>query len=205
MRGQGVASRPSLLNLDAFETRLGRIAGGWGEDPDGKPMGFHIVELPGSPDSGFATYATLGLSSHWLSDRRGGADRRIEFVVRGFEPDGQRWGPTVLAQIGRRVLDAHEAALRGDLFRPVGPLLPGAMTEAAFCTIPYFLPDPLRPLVTEAGQDEVELLWLAPITTEEARFARSRDWAELETLIEAEPQRLYDVTRRSLVPDFARS
>jgi len=83
------------------------------------------------------------------------------------------------------MIDRDFAVLRGDCIGPRGPLRPGSRFEALYCTSPIFLDEADHSMVDEAGRD-VALVWVLPVTSEEAGLRRDAGWEVLEDRLEAD-------------------
>lgn len=71
----------SLL-IAHLESRLGKIQSGWTRDPEGADLPFRVAEFRGGGQLvGSTSYATVGLSRHYLPSPSGGREMSMELTI----------------------------------------------------------------------------------------------------------------------------
>lgn len=163
--------------MDHLERHLGQIEVGWSRDADGFTMPFQIVRFAPPSLAGFAVFSTLGLSEARLASRRSDKLIRHEFVM--VVPDRLRDGPVpgILQQVAVDVVASGSALLRGDVIGPRGPLFAMSRMEALYAAIPVFMPDDF------GACGDVVMVWLVPISRNEAEFIEAKGWPAFEDLL----------------------
>lgn len=181
--------------VEHLERYLGEIDAGWSRDADGNEMPFQIVRFPRGSGSGTISFATLGLSRYPLRSTSGKEIRQELLMI---IPDDLRDGPIpgLLQQIGKEELAVGRPLLRGEAIGPRGELIPGSAMEAMYAAIPVYLPDDFA--VYEGDDGQVAVVWLVPISADEAIYVRTHGWRAFEDrLVENDPD-LTDFFRPSL-------
>lgn len=182
---------------DHLERFLGTIRSGWTKDAEGRKMPFSVAEFSNGPRSNTVTFSTLGLSKVPLHAVTALTHVYEELVI--VVPDSLRVGPVpgILQQIGQEAISRGRAVLRGDMIGPRGPLFsPDSQMEAFYAANPLCFPDEFASY--REGDREVVLLWLMPISRNEAEFVRAHGWSRFEDeLVKAELD-LTDLRRRTL-------
>lgn len=181
--------------VDHLEGYLGEIEVGWSRDADGHEMPFQVVRFPGGSGSGTVSFATLGLSRYPLASSSG---KEIRHELLMIVPDGLRDGPIpgLLQQIGTEVLAAARPLLRGEVIGPRGELVAGSRMEAVYVAIPVYLPEDFA--VYEGDGERVAVVWLVPISAEEASFVKANGWRAFEERLAQSDPDLTDLFRPSL-------
>ena len=178
--------------LEHIETCLGPIQSGarLREGVDG-------VRFRDRPHDGATAFLTLGLSHHVFGQRHG-VGVRIEFLLACRDEFVESLNPlSVLADVCDEVVPAHSAPSRGTVFGPRGRFFEGSEMEALYCGAPVYFPDALG---TFSGFPEpLVLIWLVPITRQEAFYVHTRGWKAFEDLLEGFDPDLLDLQRPSLV------
>lgn len=160
-------------------------------------MPFQVVRFKGLALPGCVAFATVGLSDRPLPSRRSSKAIRHEFMI--IVPERLAHGPLpgLLQQVGGEVLHTGSALLRGDVLGPKGALFAMSSMEALYAAIPVYLPDDFASCEIEDGS-EVAIVWLVPISRDEADYVQARGWdAFEERLVAADPD-LTDVDREPL-------
>lgn len=180
-----------------LENNLGDILCGWSEDEEGKEYPFQIVKFSKGPFEGTTTYATLGLSSHILSNGDK-PDIRQELLMISDANFGDEHIPAILNQIGMSILQQHSALLRGEVIGPYGPLFEHSALEALYSSVPVYFPDEFH-MYEADGEYPIIMTWLIPITSEEAAYVDFQGWEKFEDLLEQSDPNLVDFQRKSIV------
>jgi Suppressor of fused protein (SUFU) len=182
---------------DHLERFLGIIRGGWTKDADGRKMPFSVVEFANGPRPNTATFSTLGLSKMPLHAETALTHVYQELVI--VVPDWLRVGPVpgILQQIGQEAIRSGRAVLRGDVIGPRGPLFSAdSKMEALYATNPVCFPDEFASY--RAGDRDVVLVWLMPISRNEAEYVRAHGWSRFEEELVKADLDLTDLLRRTL-------
>lgn len=165
-----------------LEGHLGEIEAGWSQDGEGVAPPFKVVRFGSGPVPGRVVFSTLGLSDAALPSRNSDRLIRHEFVM--IVQDRLRNGPVpgLLQQIAREVLASGFALSRGDVIGPRGPVFAMSQMEAFYAAIPVFLPDAF------GSCGDVVMVWLVPISRNEANFVHDKGWSAFEDmLVDADP------------------
>lgn len=175
--------------IAALEQDFGPIQEGWTVPVEGHSHTLQIVRLEAW--DGHITYATLGLSQFPLSSPSGQRRLHLELLMRFRREQPGDWPRTPICNLALEMIGRDLAVVRGDCIGPRGPLRPGSKFEALYCTSPVFLEDARHMLIDEAGRG-IALVWVVPVTAEEARLRRDRGWDALEDRLDAEFGTLFD-------------
>lgn len=180
-----------------LEQRLGPIQRGWTHDENDAAVPFTVAKMtsPTTPD--LVSYATLGLGRFPLHGRRGNEIMSMEFVVSFRSTTDEIWAPKVLQLFGQAVIESGKALLRGNVIGPFGRTFgDDSPFRWLYASSPVYWDDQFA-ACRENGRDIV-IVWLVPISDDEAGFVRSHGWPAFEDgLIDAQPD-LYDLQRRSI-------
>ena len=155
-----------------------------------------MVRYEVSPSDGIAAYSTLGLSKHELESRASGECFRLELLMIVPDDVQQDLVYSRIDQVSEMLLDAHRAILRGQIIGPSGPLFPNSDMTALYASLPVLLPDEFA--VFHGSDGDVAIVWLIPISTEEAEFVLGNGWRKFEDELVAQAPNLIDVWRPSL-------
>jgi hypothetical protein len=191
-----MTSTPTLP--EHLETLVGPIEGGWTNDADGHAMPFQIVRLRWRSMPSHYVFATLGLSAIPLRSRvQEGKTIRQELLIAVPAAFGKRTVPALLHQVGSELLSGGEAILRGDVVGPRGPLFEAApRLEALYASAPVIFPDAFATFRGASG--DTVMVWLVPITHDEAHFVQTRGWSAFEDELVRNQPDLTDVGRESI-------
>lgn len=163
---------------------------------DAQP-GLSVLRFVDQPNAGAVTYTTLGLSKTDLHQERGHVRQELLISIRDEGESFRAAG--VLPAIADQLLTSGHALLRGEVLGPAGPVLPGASVHAFLCWEPVYFDDDLGEY-TEAGDDvPIVIIWLAPLTADEAAFAQAQGWPALSDVLEATDPDLLDWNRPTVV------
>jgi hypothetical protein len=158
--------------------------------------GIQAVIVDGHPTLEATSYLTLGLSDHVLTGPSGRQFRQ-ELLGASYTRFAELNPDANLLKIAHDLLQAHRAALRGEVIGPAGPIVHGSSLEAYYCSLPAYFSDDL---VTFRGSvPATTFIWLVPITHPEAHYVWEQGWAKFEDLLVERDPDLLDLTRPSLV------
>jgi hypothetical protein len=189
-----------------FEQFLGPIASGWMKDPDGSHLPFQVVRYARGPDIGSVAYSTLGFSRRPLPSADGTLLRQ-EFVVLATKSLPVEYVLGMVRDVAVTAAANGRAPQQGDVFGPVPPPVPNSSMVAAYAAMPVYFDDAFATHQNPSGE-VVEVVWLVPITTTEARYVRSHGWEGFEDLLADQDPDLVDVYRAEvelpadLLPDL---
>jgi hypothetical protein len=113
--------------------------------------------------------------------------------------DGDRLAGMVshLYQVGTEMLQGHEGVLRGQVIGPRGPLWADSKLEALYCARPVYLPEEFASCALGNGEACV-VVWLVPITREEAVYVHTHGWPAFERALVAQNPDLLDAHRSAM-------
>jgi hypothetical protein len=158
---------------------------------------FQVLSFRGTPVPEATTIATAGLSGHILEQPRGPKIRQ-EFVACTYHKNANEEFAGIIDHVGRQILLEHKALLRGEVLGPAGPIVPGSTLEALLCASPWYWEDDgfsrysgLTPAVL--------IVWLVPISCDEANFIQNNGIDVFEDLIAKREPDLFDLGRLSIV------
>ncbi|MFC6153094.1 suppressor of fused domain protein [Nocardioides yefusunii] len=215
----GEVVAPGVSGLVAhFERFLGPGTSGWMKSNSGELLPFQVVRWTRGPDVGSVAYSTLGLSRNVLAAGPSGDPTpvRQELVVMVTKSLPVEYVLGVFVDAAHVALSTGRALRRGSVLGPVQPVLPltpspaapaaptapvrprsgiwGSEVSALYVADPVYLPDEFARFAGEGGPD-VQVLWLVPITSAEARFVREQGWEAFEDLLVDQDPDLVDVFR----------
>lgn len=179
--------------VEHLESHLGPIASGW--KAAGGPTPFHILRFADQPQRGATTFTTLGLSNSILELPKNRFVRQ-EFIFSAHDRYKPRIISSILVEIGEFVHKSGKALLRGDLAGTFEAILPSASTRVIYCTVPVMFRSDLSTF-SESVPPTV-LVWLIPITIEEANFVKEKGWSKFEDLLERHDVDFWDLDRKSI-------
>jgi hypothetical protein len=153
------------------------------------------------PVAGSSSFMTLGLSHHVLK-QGSGKGIRIELVIACRDNFVESLSPlSILADVADRVAATHVAPARGTVLGPAGRFSPRFPMEALYCCNPVYFDDGLAQF--SGFSEPLVIIWLVPITPEEALYVRESGWNAFEYLLETANPDLLDLERPSLVESDA--
>jgi Suppressor of fused protein (SUFU) len=153
--------------------------------------GLQILEVGGGPRTGLTTYVTLGC---WEAVQAGGEG--VEFVLSAREPDIAH--AATLASVAARHCSTPQQRLDRGSVVPLGkPWTPGSTCDRLLVTLPY----PYGPDFEWCRwrRNSARLLWLMPITPEEAAYVAEYGVDALERRFEESQVHFADPERPSVV------
>jgi len=118
------------------ERHLGKIARRSYVSSDG---GVQAVIVESRPTDDATSYVTLGLSNHVLA-AASGRQVRQELLGASYSRFAELNPEANLLTVAHNLLEAHRAALRGNVIGPAGPITPGSSLEAYYCAPPPISP-----------------------------------------------------------------
>ena len=182
---------PLIRHLESF---LGPIDAGFRVEEADRPPGVQIVRFRNAPSAGATTFSTLGLSSHWLHQRKGRPVRmELLFACRAIQEPVNI--AALMLQVAGEALATHRAFSRGDCIGPRGRLFSAHTLEALYVGNPVYFPDELVSLNLDSTP--VIFAWLIPVSLAEARLCREDGWRVLEQRIADVDPDLLDLDRPS--------
>jgi suppressor of fused protein SUFU len=191
-----VAEQESLIGH--LERYLGEIECGWTRSPDGEKMPFQVARCRGGILEGTAAYCTIGLSKFSLCSVKSSRNIKQELLIFVREPCDAPNVPAVLQQLAAASLHHESPYLRGEIIERSNPMFRGKNFVAFYAAAPFLLPDEFG-VVTGKTEDDVVLVWMIPITADEAAFVREFGWREFENLIQARQVDLSSLNRESIL------
>ena len=182
--------------IDHLESWLGPIESGWTRDADGNPTPFPVVLFPNGPRPDSVTFATLGMNRYSFKSR--GDGRHVHQELMMSVPDALRHGPIpgMLQTVAGEVQESGIAVTHGDVFGPRGALVSGSTLEALYATTPPF---PEEFATYQERERRIEIVWLAPISHDEAHLVWESGAAAFDALIRDRAPDLVDIYRPSIV------
>lgn len=187
--------------IDHIEAHLGPIRRKF-SGPIGKlEAATGLLSFEGRPFDEATTVLTCGLSHHPL-EQDSGRGIRQELVMCGFTESVGSEFANVLDRVSSDFLEIHKPLKRGQVIGPRGPLLKGASVEALVCAEPWYWEDSFG--YFDQVDPPIVIVWLIPVTPDEAFFIRERGLDAFEKIIDDEGIDLLDFTRDSAraVSDF---
>lgn len=179
-----------------FEHHLGplvRITEGHRSD-DGRPGDCLIATFADQPAEGAFTLVTVGLSDEPLLAPEG-EKVRLELLICGWENALDDRLCAVLLAFAQKLRDEGETANAGDLIELDEPLSDAGDLHHVFLYPPTYHPEELETVPAAAGEDEIEILWLIPVTAEEASKIREEGPEAFEQYLAANDPDLLDFGR----------
>lgn len=125
------------------------------------------------------------------------ADERHRFEFFILSPTETAAHVETLAMIANFHADPRYALHLGSTVNIGRPWIEGSAADNLLVSLPYPYGPGLEWCDTPTGK--VQMLWLVPITSAEAAFARARGTAALEELLEKSDENVIAADRRSLV------
>lgn len=177
-----------------LEAHLGTIARGWSDENHHQTPS--VVRFDNVPEKQVATFSTLGLSAHILK-MRDAREVREEFILAVRQPIPQEQILLFIFAAADGLLTDHRALLRGELIGDGTPIVPGSSCSYAYSAIPTLFADTFH--VDESTTPPTVMVWLIPITAQEATYVKVSGWDAFETLLEERQPDLFDLARGSIV------
>ncbi|MCB0918705.1 MAG: suppressor of fused domain protein [Actinobacteria bacterium] len=184
--------------VEHLERHLGPISYGWATEADGERLPFQVARFDLVPIQGVTAYSTVGFGRFPLHSTASGSRMRLELLmmVQADQADGPF--PAILQDLAGELLSSGHAILRGDVIGPRGPLISGSDMQALYAARPVYLPDEFATAYEDG--ESVNIVWMVPITEDEAVFVADQGWSAFEDLLVERDPELTDFNRSSLVP-----
>lgn len=180
-----------------FEQFLGPIASGWMKDSSGEQLPFQVVRYAHGPDVGSVAYSTLGLSRRTFAAKDGTGVRQ-ELVILATKSLPVEYVLNVVRDVAASMAERNHALRQGEVLGPVPPPVPRSAMVAVYAALPVYFDDSFATHVSASGE-QVELVWVVPVTQPEAQFVRSHGWEAFEDLLADQDPDLVDVFRAEMV------
>jgi hypothetical protein len=162
-------------------------------DPSsGRPAAFRVATFDDQPVESAFTLVTLGLCERALRDDEHTV--RQELVVcawNAFRDDALRH---LLFALGDFIAGSGDAAAPGMVYELPEPFVSGRQWEHLFAFQPLYHDQRLGPF------EDVQFVWLIPITAEESAFIDANGPESFDALLEEHDPDLLDLSRDSVVP-----
>ena len=182
--------------IEHLERYLGPIQAGaqLGEGVQG-------VQFRECPSAGSSSFMILGLSDH-VFKQASGQGIRIEFVIACGNEFVESLNPlSILADVSDRIASTHVAPARGTVLGPAGRFSPQFQMEALYCCNPVYFDAGFAEF--SGFPEPLVIIWLVPITPEEALYVQESGWDAFEDLLQSADPDLLDLERPALVESDA--
>jgi len=183
--------------IDHLERYLGPLAADYRDAPPGERWTVRVGRFDRPPIKNCSAYVTLGLSDRDFPGRSSDGVIRIELymILRRATFDLEVQG--VLITVAQEMLRSGRPVLRGHVLGPRGPLWPGTKLEALYATLMTYMPEEFSSCMLE-GNRPCGLIWLTPITRDEAIYARTHGYKAFEEALFREDPDLLVADRESM-------
>ena len=160
------------------------------------------AQFQACPFAESTTFVSVGLSHH-VFQQGNSAPARIEFLVACHKHFVSALNPlSIIAGLCEQAISLHRVPPRGTVVGPCGKFFETTKMEALYCASPVYFADALSPFV--GLQEPVIIIWLVPITPDEAMYIESHGWSAFEDRLEEINPDLLDLKRASVVaPNYA--
>ena len=186
-------TQPAPL-IEFLETHLGPSRAG-SRDPK---TGIQTIYFDDQPAEASVTLTTLGLSNRVL-EREDGNKMRQELLFASYE-DLDEWRPDVhVLHVADELAEKQKALKRGQVIALEGVLFPESELEAFYCAAPVYWPAEVQRW--EGADPAVVVVWLVPITADEATFIEANGWKAFEELLDQSDPDLFDLRRASMLAE----
>lgn len=183
--------------IEHLESHLGPLQSGSAGD-ESTPHGVQVAWFgPDVPFTGVTTLVTVGLSRYHLT-LPGGEHLHQELLMHVPSGDTSGWAAGHLFFMAGRMVERRSALPNGQVITQSGPMFPDTEITGFVATSPRYLPEEFAVCPIEEDVPAV-VVWLAPVTTGEAAYAREHGWPALERLFREHDPDLCD-PRRPEVP-----
>ncbi|WP_223936230.1 suppressor of fused domain protein [Arthrobacter sp. StoSoilB5] len=183
--------------IEHLEHFLGRIQGGGpaGKTPEGNVVSLAVYE-PVS-EGGSVHYSTIGLSKLVRFSIAEGGETSTELLMTSSRPEASSVMGSILVQVTGESLESGEPLSAGDVIGPRGRMFDGSEMEAIFVRAPEHLPEAFSPL--RVGDQDIQFLWLVPITGPEAQYINEHGVGAFESIVKQQRPAFEDVHRQSVI------
>jgi hypothetical protein len=154
----------------------------------------HVIAVDNQPAKGAVTFLTIGLSRHLLEQPSGPI--RQELLMSCWRDFERLPIADLLAQVAGEVALSCRALLEGAVLRAPTKRLEGTDKVALLCSVPRYMGDAvyrLPPMDPPLG-----IVWLVPLTRQEADFALDRGWHALTDRFEQVDPDLLNFKRKGI-------
>jgi hypothetical protein len=176
-----------------FEAYLGETVGGW-KNPGGEQWPFYVFRFDDGPVPDTVTYSTIGLSEFTLKSPLSSMRTRFELIFATHVSFGDSYIPAMLHDIGVAAISRDRGYIRGEVLKLGGKLFPGTNLESLYVTSPMYLPQEFGTVKTLDG-DSCVIVWLLPITSDEAKLIGDKGWDAFEKMLVQYQPNLFDMNR----------
>ncbi|PSL41050.1 suppressor of fused protein SUFU [Planomicrobium soli] len=183
--------------ISFLEEHLGKLEAGWLSLEMDCQHDFQVNLFDDVPFEGATTYSTIGVSEYPLWDAK---HTRFfqEAIIISKKEFGVENIPGILMQVADRLLASKHLMLRGNVIGPAGPLFESSKLEALYVTSPVYFNEEFY-VFQQSSEKEVIMVWLVPITKNEAAYITEFGWEQFEELLEIVDPDLTDFHRDSIV------
>lgn len=183
--------------IEHMEKFLGRIRGGGPAGRTASGAVVSVAEYEPAVQNGPIHYSTIGLSK--IGSDSDGQDGRAltEFLMSSSSREASSVMGSILAQVTKESLEDGRPPSLGDVLGPRGQMFEGSEMEAVYVRKPDHISESFCSF--QVGENEVQVLWLAPITKAEAQYIRLHGAIDFELLVQQEHPDFENVKRKSLV------
>lgn len=180
-----------MMIYEHLEHYLGPIIQGWGTNEN--DLGVEVSLYKEVDKRGVNTFSTLGLNKKVLNI--GNKKIKQELIFSAYDRYSPNDVSSFLMTFAEHVAKTGNGLLRGE-FVEGKPLINGASVTGVYASIPVLWPDSMH--VFEETHPSTILVWLVPITHEEAIVIRERGWNYFEDFLENSDCDFWDLRRKSL-------
>lgn len=188
-----IASDRVKAHLEEFLGPLVRITAGHRSE-DGEEAACHVATFVDQPVEGAFTLVTVGLSDAPLTAPEGEKIRQ-ELLFCAWDEDLDDRLYSLLLSTAQVLRESGETANAGDLIDLDEPLSNRGDLRHVFLYPPTYHPDEIETVPGGSPEDDVEILWLIPVTAEEVRKIREEGPDAFEQYLAANDPDLLDLGR----------
>ena len=181
--------------ISHLEHYLGRIQEGWTDPSNRNDKNFQIARFV-MPEDRLQCFSTIGFSNYGLVSPYSGKSVHAELLM--MVHAGIDRPAAILDQIARELIASGKAILRGDVIGPRGRIFDCGKMTALYATLPVYFPDEFSTCVIDEVR-KIAIIWLVPITTDEAEFIKTYGWSQFEDRLEKQGVDLTDIERESIL------
>lgn len=181
-----------MLIYEHLESYLGPIVQGWGTDENS--LGIEVSLFQEIDNKDVNTFSTLGLSKKVLNI--GNKDVRQELVFSAYNKFSSDDISSFLMTFAESVAKTGKGLLRGEVVEG-HPLIEGVSVSGIYASIPVLWPDDFH-ILNDTSPSTI-IVWLIPVTHQEANIIRHEGWNYFEDILEASNCDFWDLNRISLL------
>jgi hypothetical protein len=182
--------------IEHLEKHLGTIELGWTDEERRTQERCQVALMRSNPDYGLVSLSTIGLHRTPLYVSKPRKEVRVELLMLLKDDQHSNRLASIMFQIAASMLDSGRAPSRGEVIGPAGSLVPGSALEAFYISSPAYQDDDFA--TWQDGDRQVVMVWLVPITVEEANYVLANGWEAFENLLVIQDPDLTDLGRSSL-------